>query len=143
MDVPIILVVIGAFVVAGALAVVLRQILVARPRGSFECSVQRPSRMHGITWQSGLMRFGSDRLRWFRAFSLRLKPEEVLRREDITDLQRQPLPSALPGMDDYVLLAFERGSRPQLRTVLSPQAASAIVAWYEAAPTGGFVGDAD
>src|SRR5699024_8895263 len=79
-SIPILLAVIGMLIVVLALAVVARQLVVSRQRGAFECSIHRRSLVGGSSWQHGLMRFGTDRLRWSRACSLRLRPAVVLRR---------------------------------------------------------------
>src|SRR5690625_6617510 len=67
-SIPILLAVIGMLIVVLALAVVARQLVVSRQRGAFECSIHRRSLVGGSSWQHVLMRFGTDRLRWFRAF---------------------------------------------------------------------------
>ena len=82
LSIPILLVGVGMLVVVAALVLVLRQLLGSRSRGAFECSLQRRGIVGGERWQHGMMRFGTDRLRWFRAFSLRLGPEVVIRRGD-------------------------------------------------------------
>ncbi|MGO3209722.1 MAG: DUF2550 family protein, partial [Brachybacterium sp.] len=77
LSIPILLLGVGMLVVVAALLVVLRQVLVSRRRGAFECTLRRRGLVGGTSWQHGLMRFGNDRLRWFRAFSLRVRPEVV------------------------------------------------------------------
>src|SRR5690625_6559935 len=99
-SIPILLAVIGMLIVVLALAVVARQLVVSRQRGAFECSIHRRSLVGGSSWQHGLMRFGTDRLRWFRAFSMRLRPEVVLRRSEIREVSRRRLAAQLPEGED-------------------------------------------
>ena len=143
MSIPILLLGVGMLVVVAALLVVLRHVLVSRRRGAFECSLRRRGRVGGTSWQHGLMRFGSDRLRWFRAFSLRVRPEVVIRRIDILDVSRRRLQSQVEGGEDSYLLEFElRGGR-EISAIVDLVSGAALNSWLEAAPTGMVLGDAD
>jgi hypothetical protein len=143
LSIPILLVGVGMLVVVGALVLVLRQLLVSRSRGAFECSLQRRGIVGGERWQHGMMRFGTDRLRWFRAFSLRLGPEVVIRRGEILDVSRRRLPARLEGGPESYLLEFTlRGGR-EIHAVVDLVPGAALNSWLEAAPTGGVRGDAD
>lgn len=136
-------VLIVVLVVVLALALVLRQLLVSRQSGAFECSVHRRTLVGSQSWQHGLMRFGTDRLRWFRAFSLRLRPELVIRRSHIVDVSRRRLRSRVEGDEDSFLVTFQlRGGRT-LEAVVDLQSGAALNAWLEAAPTGMVIGDTD
>src|SRR5699024_6253075 len=92
-SIPILLVGFGVLIVVVASAVLVRHLLVVRHTGSVECSIHRRSLMGGESWQHGLMRFGTHRLRWFRAFSVRLGPDLVIRRSEIDDVERRRLPA--------------------------------------------------
>ena len=142
-SIPILLAVIGMLIVVMALAVVARQLFVSRQRGAFECSVHRRSLVGGPTWQHGLMRFGTDRLRWFRAFSMRLRPEVVLRRSEIREVSRRRLAAQLPEGEDSYLLTFELQGGRTLEAIVDLHSGAALNAWLEAAPTGLVRGDAD
>ena len=91
LSIPILVLGIGMLFVVAAVMVVLRQLVVARRRGAFECTMQRRGLVGGASWQHGLMRFSNDRLRWFKAFSVSLRPEVVIRRADILDVSRRRL----------------------------------------------------
>ena len=141
LSIPILLVGVGMLVVVAAL--VLRQLLVQRSRGAFECSLQRRGIVGGERWQHGMMRFGTDRLRWFRAFSLRLGPEVVIWRGEILEVSRRRLPARLEGGQESYLLEFTlRGGR-EIHAVVDLVPGAALNSWLEAAPTGGVRGDAD
>jgi len=125
------------------LLLALRQRIVSRRREAFECTVRRRGLMGGATWQHGLMRFGTDRLRWFRAFSLRVRPEVVLRRSDIRDVTREILPSPGEGIAARCLVEFTLRDGREISAVVDLASGAALNSWLEAAPTGSVLGDAD
>lgn len=141
LSIPILLVGVGMLVVVAAL--VLRQLLVQRSRGAFECSLQRRGIVGGERWQRGMMRFGTDRLRWFRAISLRLGPAVVLRRGEILEVSRRRLPARLEGGQESYLLEFTLRDGREIHAIVDLVPGAALNSWLEAAPTGGVRGDAD
>lgn len=143
LSIPILLVGIGMLMLVLAVVVVARQLVIFRQRGTFECSVHRRSLVGGPSWQHGLMRFGTDRLRWFRGFSMRLRPEMTLRRSEIREVTRRRLTSQLPDGDDTYLLTFELQGGRTLEAIVDLPSGAALNAWLEAAPTGLVMGDAD
>lgn len=146
LSIPILLVGVGMLVVVVLLLVlvlVLRQALVARSRGAFECSLQRRGFVGGERWQHGMMRFGTDRLRWFRAFSLRPGPEVVIRRREILEVTRSRLPSRVEGGQESYLLEFTLRGRGAIHAIVDLVPGAALNSWLEAAPTGSVLGDAD
>ena len=143
LSIPILLLGIGMLFVVVAVLLVLRPLAVSRRRGAFECTLQRRGLVGGTSWQHGLMRFGNDRLRWFRAFSLRVRPEVVIRRVDIVDVSRRRLPAQVEGGEDSYLLEFSlRGGR-EISAIVDLVSGAALNSWLEAAPTGTVLGDAD
>src|SRR5690625_4405958 len=145
LSIPILLGGIGMLFVAlvVVLLLVTRQVLVSRSRGAFECTVRRRGLVGRASWQHGLMRFGTDRLRWFRAFSLRLRPEVVLRRSEIREVSRRRLAAQLPEGEDCYLVTFELQGGRTLEAIVDLPSGAALNAWLEAAPTGLVRGDAD
>lgn len=143
LSIPILLLGIGMLVVLAALLLVGRQLLVSRRRGGFECTLRRRGLVGVTSWQHGLMRFGTDRLRWFRAFSLRLRPEVVLRRADIRDSARHRLSSQLEGVEDSYLFEFSLRDGREISAIVDLVSGAALNSWLEAAPTGMVRGDAD
>ena len=143
LSIPILLVGVGMLVVVAALVLVLRQLLGSRSRGAFECSLQRRGIVGGERWQHGMMRFGTDRLRWFRAFSLRLGPAVVLRRGEILEVSRRRLPARLEGGQESYLLEFTLRDGREIHAIVDLVPGAALNSWLEAAPTGGVRGDAD
>jgi hypothetical protein len=143
MSIPILLVGVGMLVVVAALLLVLRHVLVSRSRGAFECALQRRGLVGGERWQHGLMRFGTDRLRWYRAFSLRLRPEVVIRRGQILEVGRRRLPARVEGGQDSYLLQFTLEGGREIHAIVDLVPGAALNSWLEAAPTGLVIGDAD
>lgn len=136
-DVPITLVVIGTFVVVLAVLYVARQMIVAHRTGGFECAVLRRGPLSPRpSWQSGLMRFGIERLRWYRAFSLSPRPELTIDRRAILDLERTTVPTSVEGMEPHVLIDVRMEGGASHRILVAQSAASGLLAWLEAAPAG-------
>ncbi|MBB5831109.1 DUF2550 domain-containing protein [Brachybacterium aquaticum] len=143
-SIPILLLGIGMLVVVlAALLLIIRQIAMSRSRGVFECSLQRRGLVGGEKWQHGLMRFGTDRLRWFRAFSLRLRPEVVIRRGEILEVNRRRLEARVDGDAESYLLEFTLSGGREIQAIVDLASGAAMNSWLEAAPTGMVVGDAD
>lgn len=138
-SVPTILLVVGALVVVLALTYLLREFLVSRHRGSFECSLWRRAMTGRSTWQSGLMRYGTQRLRWFRAFSLAMRPELVIRREEILEIERETVTTNVDGDEQQMLIRMHLADGTTHRMLMGASAASGLLAWQEAAPAGSLV----
>lgn len=145
LSIPILLLGIGMLFVAlvVVLLLALRPLLVSRSRGAFECTVRRRGLVGGSSWQHGLMRFGTDRLRWFRAFSLRLRPELVLRRSQIRGVTRQRLPAQVEDGEERCLIEFRLSGGREVSAIVDMASGAALNSWLEAAPMGSVVGDAD
>lgn len=140
-SIPITVLVVGMLAVGVLLiALVVRAGVVARHSGSFSCTLQRRA-LRGTVWQHGMMRFGTDRLRWFHGLSLRLAPSVLIFRRDILALNREPLPTH--GEDDSCLVEFCLRDGTIMRAVVDGPSGAALNAWLEAAPTGLVIGDAD
>lgn len=136
-DAPITLVVVGASGVLLVVLYVVRQFLVSRRLGSFECAVlRRGSVTRREGWQNGLMRFGIDRLRWYRAFSLRVRPELTIDRREILDIERTEIETAVEGLEAHVLIDMRMFGGTTHRMLVARSAASGLLAWLEAAPAG-------
>jgi hypothetical protein len=135
-------VVVGTFVVLLAVLGLVRQLVIARPRGGFDCTAWRPTWGRSTGWHNGLMRFGRDELRWYRAFSLLPAPEFTIRRSQIEDLVRRPLP-AQDGSELSILMEFLLVDAEPVRVMVTAASSSAVVAWLESAPTGAVLGDSD
>lgn len=143
LSIPVLLVGIGVLFVVLAAAVIGRQLLISHQRGAFDCTLRRRGLTGPESWQRGLMRFGTDRVRWFRAFSMRLSPSAVIRRADIAEMTRRRLPAQVDGDEDACLVVFHLRSGQELQAIVDLPAGAALNSWLEAAPTGMVIGDAD
>lgn len=143
LSIPVLLVGIGVLFVVLAAAVIGRQLFVSRQRGAFDCTLRRRGMTGPESWQRGLMRFGTDRVRWFRAFSMRLSPSAVIRRADIAEMTRRRLPAQVDGDEGACLVVFHLRSGQELQAIVDLPAGAALNSWLEAAPTGMVIGDAD
>ncbi|MBK0330355.1 DUF2550 family protein [Brachybacterium sp. MASK1Z-5] len=172
-NVPITLVVIGTLVVLLALAVLVRSVVIARRGGALDCFLWRPRARGGRgAWRGGRLRFTSQGLLWHRTDALFPGGEVLLRRSEILDVQRQNVVgrggagdgaegvvgasdagavtdaggTSGPGGTRIVLdteIEFVRREGEPLWLMLPFTTSSAVIAWYEAAPTGAVRGDAD
>src|SRR5256885_13568890 len=82
---------IAVFIVLCSLGVLfLRREVIARGR-SVELNIRLSSRMEGRGWSPGIARFAGDDLRWYRVFSLSVRPRRTLSRRALSvDGRRQP-----------------------------------------------------
>lgn len=145
-NVPITLLVVGTLVVLLALAVIVRAVVIARRGGAFDCFLWRP-RASGDrgAWRGGRLRFTSQGLLWHRTDALLAGGEVLLRRREILDVQRRRVADS--GDEERIVLdtelEFVRAEGEPLWLMLPFTTSSAVLAWYEAAPTGAVRGDAD
>lgn len=152
----------GAFTVpleiAGGLALLLvllaalftaRRIAIGRG-ATFDCSLRTApaprapgddasaaDAAHARRWSIGVARYGSDRLEWFRVFSLSPRPAMCFER-DRFELVAQRVPSVpesravLPG----VTVVSARYDSGDVDLAMSPEAYTGLASWLEAAPPG-------
>jgi hypothetical protein len=129
---------VGVFIVLCALGVLfLRREVIARGRGTIEMSIRLSTMMPGRGWSPGIARFAGDDLRWFRVFSLAIRPRHTLTRGALAvQDQRKPLAVehlALPG--DWIILrcAHQGGS---VEIAMAETTLTGFRSWLEAAPPG-------
>jgi len=131
----------GLAVVAGILLLLLVLLTLRRrfvQRGaSFDASLRVTPKRFGQGWVLGVARYADDRLEWFRAFSLSLRPHRVFPRDElILGARRDPeYPETLAVMPDHLIMAFTVGSE-DLEFAMSAEAFTGFVAWRESSPPG-------
>jgi len=113
--------VVAAVAVALVLVVVVftaRRLVLSRSRGSFDCSFRRRVDAGEGGWASGIAHYGPGELRWYRMFSLHLRPSRVWRRSDMSIKEFR----APQGGEVYAVLpgAAERLGQPCGFTLRSP-----------------------
>lgn len=89
-------------------------------------------------WLFGVGRYRGENLEWFRTFSFAFRPKRSMRRADIAVLgRRQPDPAeAFELPSGHVVLKCDIAGS-ELEVSMPEAAATAFLAWLEAAPPGG------
>jgi len=129
---------IGVFVLLCALGVLfVRREIIARGRGTIELNVRLSTRLPGRGWSPGVARFAGDDLRWFRLFSLAVRPRRTLSRRALSiEGRRQPTPAerlALPA--DWIILRCN-SQRESVEIAMAETTLAGFLSWVEAAPPG-------
>ncbi len=129
---------IGALVlVAVVAALFLRRALLARQVGTIMLYLRLSTLVDGRGWSPGLARYAGDQLRWYRMFSLALRPRRVLTRAGLAvESRRRPTgPERLALPADWVILRCTSYHAP-VEIALSPSTVPGFLTWLEAAPPG-------
>lgn len=115
----------------------LRRLVLARSKGSFDCSVRRGAADEPGGWTTGVASYGTGELRWFRLFSLSPRPSCAWQRTDLSVKEFRPpdrneVYAVLPGA--LVVTCVVAGDELQL--AMSTDAYTGLASWIEAAPPG-------
>jgi len=125
------------FIVLCSLGVLFaRREVIARGRG-VELNLRLSSRMEGRGWSPGIGRFAGDDLRWYRVFSLSIRPRRILSRRSLSvDGRRQPTGTerlVLPA--DWIILRCTV-QRSTVEIAMAETTLTGFMSWLEAAPPG-------
>lgn len=142
-SIPILLLGIGVLIVVCALLVLGRHLFVYRRPGAIECDLRRRGLVGGKAWQHGVVRFGTERIRWYHMASLRPGPSLSVRRSEIVDVRRRELPVRVEGTPVECLVTLTLADGREVQAIAERGATAALTAWLESAPTGQVIGDAD
>lgn len=117
---------------------ILRRRWLSRGGGVFDCSLRLRTTVPDSGWVLGLARYRADRLEWYRAFSLTLRPRKVFRRVDTTTgLQRSPTPvESVLLFADQRIITLTSASRGSWELSMSVDSLTGLLSWLEAAPPG-------
>jgi hypothetical protein len=129
---------IGVFVLLAALAVLfLRRGVIARGAGTIELSWRLSTMVDGRGWSPGLGRFAGDQLRWYRMFSLSIRPRRVLsRRTLVVETRRAPDgPERMALAPDWVIVRCTSGSA-LIEIAMAESTLTGFLSWIEAVPPG-------
>lgn len=140
------LLVLAAAVIAAA-ALASRRILLGRSGGTVECGLRASE---AAAWRLGLAAYQPDELRWFSAFGVRLRPDEVFDRSSLSVLGRRPAGQAEAVSIGAGTVVVEcqagrlcngapgaGGTEPRtVELAMSEGALTGFLAWLEAAPPG-------
>jgi hypothetical protein len=107
--------------------------------GGFDMCVQTGSRDGWAGgWVFGIGRYRGDGLEWFRTFSVNLRPKRCWRRAETSVIgrRRPEIEEAYELPAGHVVLTCVVGS-DGVEVSMTEAAATAFLAWLEAAPPGG------
>ncbi|HEY7143586.1 MAG TPA: DUF2550 domain-containing protein [Streptosporangiaceae bacterium] len=126
--------------VIGAAGIAVRRILIARGGGTVECGLRRgPDR----NWRLGLAAYLPDQLDWYRAFGVRLRPDEVFDRHVLSVVSRRragPAEAVSLGPGTVVVECYAGAELPLVELAMSRDALTGFLAWLEATPPGAMPG---
>src|SRR5512142_2258017 len=123
-------------------ALFVRRSIIARGGGTIELSVRLSTMVPGRGWAVGVGRFSGDELRWYRLFSLSLRPRRVLSRRSLSIEQRR-----LPDERERLVLPADwtivRCGGPQgpVEIAMAVRTVAGFLSWVESAPPGAFPAD--
>lgn len=130
-----------AVVLALAVALVLRRMIISRRGGIVECALRHDGKSQ---WRQGLAEYRGGQLYWHRLLSLRLRPHAAFDRSQLSVLRSRPADHREevrlgPGMVIVQCQALlrHRGHPPERRNVelaLSQSALTGLLSWLEASP---------
>ncbi|WP_213456152.1 DUF2550 domain-containing protein [Rhizomonospora bruguierae] len=129
---------VGILVVLAVLAALFaRRAWVARAGGTIKLTIRLSTMVSGRGWSPGFARFDGDDLRWYRMFSLAIRPRRVLSRNGLVVQSRReptgPEKFALP--DDWVILRCLAQNSP-VEIAMARSTVTGFLSWIEAAPPG-------
>ena len=122
--------------VAGALGIAARRILIGRGGGTVECGLRR-GQDHG--WRLGLAAYLPDQLDWYRAFGIRLRPDEIFDRHALSVISRRragPAEAISLGPGTVVVECYAGPGTPSVELAMTRDALTGFLAWLEATPPG-------
>ena len=107
--------------------------------GLFDCAYRVGDGVPGSGWVLGLARYRDDRLEWFRAFSLGLRPSVSLQRGFTTYIQQRPasgLEQLVLFEDSSVVLVRDRVTCHEHSLAMDGDTTMGLITWLESAPPG-------
>ena len=107
--------------------------------GLFDCAYRITEGEAGSGWVLGLARYRGDRLEWFRAFSLGLRPNVSLKRSMTRYVHQRPasgLEQVTLFEDSQVILVRDRTSSRELSLAMDGETTMGLITWLESAPPG-------
>lgn len=129
---------IGLLVVFGVVAwVFLRRAVIVRRGGTIELCLRLSTLVEGRGWAPGIARFEGDLLRWYRMFSLALRPRRQLsRRGLVVEGRRFPAGSErLVVPADWIILRCSENRAP-VEIAMAESTVTGFLSWLEASPPG-------
>ncbi len=114
---------------------VLRRHLLTRSGGTFDCSVRQDLTGRGNGWSLGVARYESDRLDWFRIFTMDPRPRSSWARHRLVILDRRPPegPEAYAVLPNAVIVRCAYGGSTLELAMTAPNY-DGFATWLESAP---------
>jgi len=105
--------------------------------GTIRLQVRVSTLVPGRGWSTGIGLFAGDELRFYRMFSLAVRPKRVLDRGTLTVAERRrpagPERLTMPG--NWVVLRCDTGS-DEIQMAMAESTLTGLLSWLEAAPPG-------
>ncbi len=140
--------VIAAFILlCGLILIYVRREIISRRGGTIEMNMRLSTYVSGRGWAPGVGRFSPEELRWYRLFSLGLRPKRVLlRHELLVEERRRPAGAERLAMPEGWVIVRCRsvagtgltGTGPAVELALAETALSGLLSWLESAPPRAF-----
>lgn len=120
------------------LAVALRRRLLQRARGTIDVSLRLGHSGSGRGWVHGMGNFASGgELRWYRVFSLSIRPRRVLLRRELEVLgRRAPTDAERRALHSGAVVLECRSGDGDVELALDAPAVTGFLAWLESRPPG-------
>lgn len=122
---------------AVVVALFVRRALVVRLGGTIKLNLRLSTLVDGRGWSPGFARFTGDELRWYRLFSLAIRPRRVLARRGLAvESRRAPTgPERLALPPDWVILRCTSHHAP-VEIAMRRSTVTGFLSWIEAGPPG-------
>jgi hypothetical protein len=117
-------------------ALFVRRALMARS-GTIKLNLRVSTMLDGRGWSPGFGRFVGDELRFYRMFSLAIRPKRRLSRETlVVERRRKPEGQELMSMPtDWIILRCLSHQAP-VEIAMAKSTVTGFMSWLEAAPPG-------
>jgi hypothetical protein len=124
---------------AGLVVIFARREIIARRGGTIGMSMRLSTMVQGRGWAPGLGRFTAEDLRWYRLFSVGLRPRRVLSRHGLEILERRRPEGAERHVvpDGWIVVRCKgatRSSESAVELAIAESALSGFLSWVESAP---------
>ena len=115
----------------------VRRRLLQRLGGTIELSLRATPAADGRGWMLGVGRFEGDDLRWYRVFSLSVRPRRTLSRRDLQVVRRrEPAGGETLALLEGVVVMVCTSPQGPVELAMDPSAVTGFLAWLEAQPPG-------
>jgi hypothetical protein len=116
----------------------VRREIITRRGGTIELSLRLTTMVTGRGWSPGIGRFDGDELRWYRVFSLALRPRRVLSRRGLAvQSRRVPDASERLVLPEHWVILHCTTRRAVVEIAMAEVALTGFLSWIEAASPGG------